>query len=120
MAIVKDSLGRSPFWYCAYTNEKGVRTKVSLKTEDKQEAEVMCKALEEAARAARLKTASEAQFRRLISDTLEHATGKKIDDPTVRQWLDRWLASEKSAIAKATFERYQQVSRDFLACIGPV
>ena len=46
--------------------------------------------------------------------------GKRVHDPTVREWLDKWLANEKSAISEATLTRYRQVVADFLASIGPV
>ena len=41
-------------------------------------------------------------------------------DPTVREWLDKWLANEKSAVSGATLTRYRQVVADFLDGLGPV
>jgi len=116
----EEGRSRSPYWYCCFRRADGTRTKVSTKETDKAKAKIICDGWEAAEQAARQGPAAEQQIRRIMNDILTRTTGKPTYDPTVRQWLDRWLASEKSAIAKATFERYQQVSRDFLACIGPV
>ena len=47
-------------------------------------------------------------------------SGKRVHDPTVREWLDKWLANEESAVSEATLTRYRQVVADFLASIGSV
>jgi hypothetical protein len=47
-------------------------------------------------------------------------TGKRVYDPTVREWLGKWLANEKSAVSDAPLTRYRQVVADFLSGIGPV
>ena len=47
-------------------------------------------------------------------------TGKTSYDPSVRQWFERWLETEKGAISEGTLVRYKQIVKDFLACIGSV
>ena len=47
-----------------------------------------------------------------MNDVIARLTGKRVYDPTVRQWFDRWIDSEKSAISKATLERNQQIMVD--------
>jgi len=59
-------------------------------------------------------------LKKVISETLARVTGKRVYDPTVREWLDKWLANEKSAVSDATLTRYRQVVADFLSGIGPV
>ena len=58
-------------------------------------------------------------LKKVISETLARVTGKRVYDPTVREWLDKWLANEKGAVSGATLTRYRQVA-DFLSGIGPV
>jgi hypothetical protein len=45
--------------------------------------------------------ATEEQIRKVISETLARVTGKRVYDPTVRDWLDKWPANEKSAVSGA-------------------
>jgi integrase len=59
---------------------------------------------------------SEEQFRRVMAQSFERITGKKLrPEPTVREWLERWLKTEAGAVAENTHQRYAQVVRDFLA-----
>ena len=118
--LVKDARDRSPYWYCAYTTADGRRLKKSTKETDRRKAKIICEAFEAAEESAKHGTATEEQIRRVMNEVLERVTGKRVYDPTVRQWFERWLESEKSAISQSTLERYQQITRDFLKCIGPV
>ena len=54
----------------------------------------------------------------MFNDAVERITGKKLYDPNVREWLERWLATEKGAVKPATLRRYTQVVRDFLRFLG--
>jgi hypothetical protein len=64
--------------------------------------------------------ATEEQIRRVLNNVLARVTGKTSYDPTVRQWFERWLETEKGAISEGTLVRYKQIVKDFLACIGSV
>ena len=55
-----------------------------------------------------------------MNDVLTRVTGKTSYDPSVRQWFERWLETEKGAISEGTLVRYKQIVKDFLACIGSV
>jgi integrase len=118
--LVKDARGRSPFWYCAYTTAHGRRLKKSTKETDRRKARVVCEAFEAAEDSAKHGSATEEQIRRIMNEVIARVTGKRVYDPTVREWFDRWLENEKSAISEATMTRYRQVVADFLASIGPV
>lgn len=62
---------------------------------------------------------TEEQFRRVLTQGFERITGKKLrPEPTVREWLERWLKTEHGAVAQSTHERYTQIVRDFLAFLG--
>jgi integrase len=119
-SLVKDPLGRSPYWYCAFTNADGIRTKRSTKETDEDQARAICDAWERASKMARNKTASAAKFRQIISDTLQKATGQKLDDPTVSEWFNRWIGNIKGTVADSSMTRYSGIVRDFLEAIGPL
>jgi integrase len=62
---------------------------------------------------------SEEQFRRVMTQSFERIAGKKLrPEPTVREYLERWLKTEHGAVAESTHERYSQIVRDFLAFLG--
>jgi len=118
--LVKDARNRSPYWYCAYTTADGRRLKKSTKETDRRKAKIVCEGYEAAEDSAKHGTATEEQVRRIMNDVIARVTGKRVYDPTVRQWFERWLDSEKGAISESTLTRYRQIVKDFLSCIGPV
>jgi hypothetical protein len=65
-------------------------------------------------------SATEEQIRRVMKDAIARVTGKTVYEPTVRQWFERRLESEKGAISDGTLVRYKQIVKDFLVCMGPV
>jgi integrase len=118
--LVKDAWGRSKFWYYAYTSADGRRLKKSTKETDRRKAKIIGEAFENAEDLVKAGSATEEQIRRVMKDTIARVTGKTVYDPTVRQWFERWLESEKGAISDGTLVRYKQIVKDFLVCIGPV
>ena len=44
--------------------------------------------------------------------------GKRSDSPSVYEWLERWIRTEKDAVGVRTMTRYEQIVRDFLRAIG--
>lgn len=116
--LVKDARNRSKFWYWCYTGADGRRLKKSTKETDRRKAKIAGQAIEEAEEALKSGTASEDQLRRIFNDMRERLTGRPVYDPTVRQWIDRWLESEKPAVSENTFCRYSQISGDFLKSLG--
>jgi integrase len=118
--LVKDARGRSKFWYYCYRDASGRRLKKSTKETDRRKARIIGEGFEDAEDLAKRGNATEDQIRKVISETLARVTGRRVYDPTVREWLDKWLANEKSAVSDATLTRYRQVVADFLSGIGPV
>jgi integrase len=118
--LVKDARGRSKFWYYCYRDANGRRLKKSTKETDRRKARIIGESFEESEDLAKRGNATEEQIRKVISETLARVTGKRVYDPTVREWLDKWLANEKGAVSDATLTRYRQVVADFLSGIGPV
>ena len=60
----------------------------------------------------------QARIREIVLETVERVTGKRTDSPTVSEWLQRWIRTEKGAVAARTMMRYEQIVRDFLSSIG--
>jgi len=118
--LVKDARGRSKFWYYCYRDANGRRLKKSTKETDRRKARIIGEGFEDAEDLAKRGNATEEQIRKVISETLARVTGRRVYDPTVREWLDKWLANEKSAVSDATLTRYRQVVADFLDGLGPV
>ena len=63
-------------------------------------------------------TLDRTRIRKVVLETVERVTGKRIDSPTVAEWLERWIRIEKDAVALGTLIRYEQIVRDFLSNIG--
>jgi len=118
--LVKDARGRSKFWYYCYRDANGRRLKKSTKETDRRKARIIGEGFEDAEELAKHGNATEEQIRKVMSETLARVTGRRVYDPTVREWLDKWLANEKSAVSDATLTRYRQVVADFLDGLGPV
>lgn len=62
---------------------------------------------------------TDVRVRRIALETVERVTGKKVNAPTIQEWLDRWLRLEKDAISDASFKRYEQIARNFVKSLGP-
>jgi len=118
--LVKDARGRSKFWYYCYRDANGRRLKKSTKETDRRKARIIGEAFEESEDLVKRGNATEAQIRKVISETLTRVTGKRVYDPTVCEWLDKWLVNEKGAVSDGTLTRYRQVVADFLVGLGPV
>jgi integrase len=118
-SLTKDPRGWSKYWVCCYTAADGRQLKRSTRETDKRKALAICREWEELESLGKdgLLT-SEEQFRRVFAQAFERITGKKIEDLSVRDWLERWLASETGAVAESTLRRYRQVTKAFLAFLG--
>jgi integrase len=117
--LIKDARERSPYWYCCYTTADGRRLKKSTKQTDRREASKVCEAIEKAEELAKGGSASEEQIRKILDEILTRIRGRKLDDPTLREWLERWINGEKGAVSTATFDRYRGVINAFLKTLGP-
>src|SRR6266567_8879712 len=94
--ILKDSEGRSPYWYAAFTDATGRRLKKSTKTKDREEAKQIAAKWEELGKAGRAGRLIESQCRKVVSEIYEQATGKPLHFRTVRSWLEQWIEDKKS------------------------
>ena len=85
--LIKDSLGRSPFWYAVYKGADGIERRRSTKCTGKAAAREILRGLEAAELLGATGHAVEEQFRALIRETVARVTGRKMTDPTIREHL---------------------------------
>ena len=116
--LLKDSEGRSPFWYCQYRAADGRWLKKSTKQTDKKNAMEVCTALERAENAAKAGTFTEQTARKLLGDILERVTGERMQNYSVKEWFDHWLKLKEKVRSEKTMSRYRQVVRDFIESLG--
>lgn len=109
---------KSSFWYCQYLSTDGRWMKKSAKHKDAQKAKIWCAALQEAEDKIGRGSASEAQLRGIISDSMRKISGEDLEMPTVRRWLEQWLDAKEGANAPRTLARYRQSVEDFLEFLG--
>jgi len=117
--LVKDSEGRSPYWYCCYTTPHGQRLKKSTKQTDRAKAWDICVAMATAEGAIAAGSATEAQLRKVIDNALERIGERKLNESTIRQQLDAWIEEKESAVSEATIVAYRHVRELFLEFLGP-
>jgi integrase len=117
-SLHKNSLGRSPYWYCAYYGADGRRRFKSTKCVDRAEALRVCMAWEDAARQARKKTLTTAQVRRVFNEILEATGDEPLENFTIRSWFESWEADKRASRGTATADRYSKPARDFLGHLG--
>lgn len=124
--LVKDP--KSLNWYYAYRAADGRRLKKSTKVpigasgeraKNKADAKKAGEALEKADLIIRRGVAVEDQLRKLIAETLEEVGGQKLDDPTVAEWLTRWLDNNRGSVASDTLRRYKDATDAFIKFLGP-
>lgn len=119
-SLSKDPRGWSKYWTCCYTAADGRQLKRSTRETDKRRARTICEAWERAESLGRdgLLT-SEEQFRRVLEQGFERLNpGKKIQNVTVQEWLERWLKGEAGVVADTTHSKYRQVLGGFLSFLG--
>jgi len=121
--LTKDAWERSPFWLANFcrVGPDGVRRWVrkSTKKIKKSEAQEILDGWQKTEDQAAAGVLTDARVRKIVFEIVERVTGKKIDAPTVRQWLDQWIRLEKDAVAPGTLNRYQQVARNLIDDLGP-
>ena len=120
--LVRDARSRSPYWYGVYlvVSPGGQRRWVrkSTKKRKRSEAKEILDAWQNTADRAAAGNLDQARIREIVLETVERVTGKRTDSPTVSEWLERWIRTEKGAVTAGTMIRYEQIVRDFLSSIG--
>jgi hypothetical protein len=139
-SLIQDPSGRSPYWICvcsASANGRPKRvwrtTKIRLRPLDgavkpggspvtardlRLKAEQVCHAIEQSIELERQAEVTEANLRRILSETLERVEGRPLAHPSVAEWLDQWIETRKGAISERTRLKYVQVKDAFLKSLG--
>ena len=116
--LLKDSEGRSPYWYCQYRAADGRWLKKSTKQKDKNKAMEVCSALERAENAAKAGTLTEQTARKLLGEILERCNGERLPNYAIKEWFEHWLQIKQKVLADKSMIRYRQVVRDFIKSLG--
>lgn len=111
----QDPRGRSPYWYVAYRDGNGVRAFKSTRESDWHRAKCIADALERIADEERRPDTSKQFLQRIVNDTLRRLGYETVQTPTVREWLEEWLANQHGAVSPSTLTKYTQVINQFLA-----
>src|SRR5260221_4026178 len=102
---------KSNFWYWAWRDANGRRLKTSTKIPAlpslREEAKEVGRSFEKIDELARRNAAVDDQLRKLIAKTLEQQGKPPMDDPTLAEWLTRWLAGLGGSVSSATRRRYR-------------
>jgi hypothetical protein len=65
------------------------------------EAEQVCEAIERSIQLERQGEVTEANLRRILSETLERVEGRPLAHPSVTEWLDQWIETRRGATCAA-------------------
>jgi integrase len=104
----------SKYWFACFTNANGTRAQRSTKETDRKKAQKLADRFEEAARGRT--TARQAQ--RVISEILQHATGRSLPSNSIRNYFESWLARKKDETARSTHVFYTAKARRFLGWLN--
>ncbi len=113
--------GRSN-WYCAYTDHVGKRHFKTTGTTNKKEAESICHRLQATADMARSGRLTSDRARKIIEGAVAEmleASGEKLENSTVGEFLEDWLVKKEPEISPSTFGSFQAITRNFLEFLGP-
>ena len=111
-SLIQDPSRRSPYWICVCSASTDGRlkriwrtTKIRVKPlagdlkpdgspvtarDLRLEAEQVCQAIERSIQLERQGEVTEANLRRILSETLERVEGRPLGHPSITEWLDQW------------------------------
>lgn len=116
--VVKDTRGRSPYWFAVYRDATGRRLKKSTKLTSKSKALEMARALQKAAKEARQQRLTEARARDLLSEILHGIGVEGLRTFTLAEWLDHFVKQKRKSRADKTALRHEQVMNECVAFLG--
>ncbi|MHC1762677.1 MAG: tyrosine-type recombinase/integrase [Verrucomicrobiia bacterium] len=108
----------SKYWTACYTAHDGRQLKRSTKQTDRDKAMTVALELERAEEAARNGLLTEAQCRKVLSDTLERVSGDTIRAEKIEDFFKEWIQSKQLSNAETTAERYKHTVDLFLEHLG--
>jgi integrase len=117
-SLHRDARGKSPFWYCAYTDSNGIRRFKSTKEAKRKSAESVCAGWQRAADLARRGTLSQVQALKVVSEIYEAVNQEPLNSADIATFLRDWVESKKLTAAPSTARRYGDVIEAFLTHLG--
>jgi integrase len=117
-SLHKDGRGKTPYWIAAYTDQFGRRRKRSTGETHKTKAQDVLNGWLKTVKAAKQGRLTEARAREILSEIYESISGRKLYSPTVEQYFNDWLKSEKPSVSEATYLKKDQAARLFLKSLG--
>lgn len=113
-SLHRDPRGKSPFWYCAYTDSSGVRRFKSTKETKRKRAEAVANGWQRAADLARRGTLSQVQALKIVGEIYESANQEPLNSADIGGFFRDWEASKELTTAAGTARRYADVVDSFL------
>ncbi len=109
-----------PNWFCAFTDQTGKRHFKSTGTDDKKQAQQICRTWANAALHGDSLTPEKAReiITRGVADVLL-AAGQTLPSATIKDWCARWLETKALENEESTHTRYSLAIHDFLSFLGP-
>src|SRR6478736_1882841 len=101
-SLHRDPRGKSPFWYCAFTDANGIRRFKSTKQTKRKQAEAVATGWQRAADLARRGTLTQVQALKVVSEIYESANQEPLNSADTAAFLRDWVASKKLTTAKGT------------------
>lgn len=118
-SLIKDAKGRSPFWYCAFTDAKGRRLKKSTGETSKSKANIICTQWQRAADMARNRTLTEERAREVLSEILGSVNGGEgLRTFSVRRWFEHFCTIKEKSQDSKTAAKYEQIKAEFIEFLG--
>jgi integrase len=116
--VVKDALGRSPYWYAVYRDQDGRRLKKSTQLTSKSKALEVARTLDKAYAEARRRTLTEARVRELLNDVLQTVSGDQLRVFTVEEWFTHFSRQKAKSQGVRAAARHRQMMREFVEFLG--
>jgi integrase len=118
-SLHRDPRGRSPYYYVAYRRGDGTRTFKSTKETDLRRATIVAQMMVRVAEEERRKDTTLDILNGIVQDTARRLGIQTQTEPTVRGYLEQWLANERGSLSEASYAKYSVTIRQFLECLGP-
>ena len=117
-SLHKDPRFKSSPWFAAYRLANGQRVFRSTKTRSKSQARIIADAWEQAEKEAGRGELTKERVTAILNETLIRLGQTPVENISVQQWLENWLASKKPSVAPRSFISYQQAIKEFLDHLG--
>ena len=117
-SLHREPRGKSPFWYCAFTNANGQRCYKSTKETKRKRAEAVAAGWQRAVDLARRGTLTQVQASKVVGEIYEAVNQEPMNTADTASFLRDWIKSKMLTAAPSTARRYKDVIEAFLKSLG--